>query len=677
MPTGLDSRGLPGQESGGLLPGLAQNGGSTVTMSGMFGLDMPSGSLGSLKRDKPECGFFAPPGTFAPLDTGATAAVATATAATSDATPSPSSPSSCSSTTTSPASFLSPSPEHGMVLKQTPSGQLVPGLLGLPPGLCPDAAAGSAGADGPAEEAELRALVAKYLTVGPRAQTEALGAVLRDLARLDGDVDALRQAQQRALVQGDAAGVRAAVARAQGLHAQHREMARTVIGMESEGVLTPAELQQAHRIHRELDRQMEQVSLYLREASEHLDPALRAKSTGCYASLILTESPFPLVLAKGKLLERPVCVRLLRGALQQVQQCAPFEAATTAEQSSRIPVPNIAQVTKVDAQPDGVAHLRVRLTNGSRMLPVTLKVAMGVSYGAGATLTLETLASDPFVVITNESQFEESNGILLQYLAFRNGERARWGHFANVVHEHFLRATKQAALITEDPQSMAAPAGTATGTGTGTGTGAECAVRVLSVSELEYIHTRFFRGRAEVTVAQFADFWAWFGKLLVRLRSARQVASLWREGLLWAFSSRQDIEDALLRQPPGTFVVRLSERHAGHFAVAYRTPGRPVRHYLIRSEEISAQKTLPDFLSEASDLTTILRVLHNDYGEQPLPPLCIPIEKNAALARFYTPREALPRTGYDTTIRIGTTSEAAPPALAAAAPTTTPFDPTP
>ncbi|MDA6816185.1 hypothetical protein OSL60_28760, partial [Escherichia coli] len=71
-------------------------------------------------------------------------------------------------------------------------------------------------------------------------------------------------------------------------------------------------------------------------------------------------------------------------------------------------------------------------------------------------LTLETLESEPFVVTTNESQYEEGNGVLLRYLAFGNGEQTRWAHFANVLHEHFLRATRQADRITEDPQSMAA-----------------------------------------------------------------------------------------------------------------------------------------------------------------------------------------------------------------------------
>ena len=202
----------------------------------------------------------------------------------------------------------------------------------------------------------------------------------------------------------------------------------------------------------------------------------------------------------------------------------------------------------------------------------------------------------------------------------------------------------------------AAPAAAPAITGTGISPAAEGAVRVLSMAELEYVHTRFFGGRESVTTEQFGAFWAWFGKLLVRLRSMRQVASLWRQGLLWAFSSRRDIEAALLRHPRGTFVLRLSERHPGHFAVAYRDTAPAVRHYLIRTEDIGPQKTLPDFIAEARDLTTILRVIHNDCGETPLPPLLVPVDKNVALARLYTPREALPCTGYETTIRTTATS---------------------
>jgi len=125
---------------------------------------------------------------------------------------------------------------------------------------------------------------------------------------------------------------------------------------------------------------------------------------------------------------------------------------------------------------------------------------------------------------------------------------------------------------------------------------------------------------------------------------------LWREGLLWAFSPRAVIEKALMQHPPGTFVARFSESNAGHFAIAYRAYDTPVRHYLLRPEEISAQKTLPDFLCEIPDLTTVLRVLYNDFGEKPLPPLYVPVSKSVAMRHLCTPREEIACSGYDTTI---------------------------
>ena len=201
-----------------------------------------------------------------------------------------------------------------------------------------------------------------------------------------------------------------------------------------------------------------------------------------------------------------------------------------------------------------------------------------------------------------------------------------------------MRATKQAELITEDPESMTMK------------TDGSVPLRAISVHELEYLHERFFNNEKEVNTTQFVEFWKWFGKVIIKMRSTKQVANMWRKGLLWVFSTRKEIEQALMPYPPGTFVTRFSESNPGLFAIAYRAVDQPVRHYLVRQEEISIQKTLPDLLSEIGDLTSILRVLRNDFGDEPLPPLYVSLSKHTALQHFCSQRETVVGTGYDQTI---------------------------
>jgi len=70
--------------------------------------------------------------------------------------------------------------------------------------------------------------------------------------------------------------------------------------------------------------------------------------------------------------------------------------------------------------------------------------------------------------------------------------------------------------------------------------------------------------------------------------------------LIFGLITKEDCNRALLGQEVGTFMIRFSENHPGLFAVAYvdDDPQDPVKHFLIRSDDIGSQKTLPDFLRE-------------------------------------------------------------------------------
>lgn len=55
--------------------------------------------------------------------------------------------------------------------------------------------------------------------------------------------------------------------------------------------------------------------------------------------------------------------------------------------------------------------------------------------------------SNPFVVITNECQWEGSAGTLLKKDAFGGQLEIPWPQFVNTLQRHFLIATKQGKIL--------------------------------------------------------------------------------------------------------------------------------------------------------------------------------------------------------------------------------------
>ena len=86
--------------------------------------------------------------------------------------------------------------------------------------------------------------------------------------------------------------------------------------------------------------------------------------------------------------------------------------------------------------------------------------------------------------------------------------------------------------------------------------------------------------------------------------------------LIFGLSSKKDCQRLLRHEPTGSFLIRFSDSVAGSFAVAYCSldPNQKVKHYLIKPEDIGANKTLPDFLKEKKIFQTLIR-LNTATGE--------------------------------------------------------------
>jgi len=510
----------------------------------------------------------------------------------------------------------------------------------------------------------------QYMTSGLRSARRILDQVEADLKSFKDLLPQIRIQQFEAIHSKNSDRLQALLAQESEMVGRFKAMNDRIEELDHGHILVPDELRMISELRQESYIACEQLNLYFLEAQQIISSGSRPSS--CIASLVITSQPFPLVLSKGKLVDSSLDVAILTGATQELKQTQHFMPIIATNPPTKSVAQNIVTVAKEEAASGNTTRLKLKMMNGSRMMPVMVKMSIAVAYPSGSIM-LESQCSNPFIVITNENQYEESNGSLLKYLAFGVKNDTPWTHFANELQRHFVQATKQdgstpQVLPVATPISAAAAAAALTPE--------NLPIRPLSVHDLEYIHNRFFAGRPVIAVSQFDQFWAWFGKILQRMRSTRQICGMWRDGLLWGFANRNEVEQALMPQPPGSFVVRFSERHAGHFAIAYKNPmieirgqqsepptpqivgqvatgGSCIKHYLVKPEEISTQKTLPDFLNDIGGLSVMIRVLYNDFGTEIDPPfrlvdpLYIPISKTEALEKFLSKREQVDLIGYD------------------------------
>ncbi len=188
-----------------------------------------------------------------------------------------------------------------------------------------------------------------------------------------------------------------------------------------------------------------------------------------------------------------------------------------------------------------------------------------------------------------------------------------------------------------------------------------------------------------VSQKSYDAFWEWFGKAVQKLRYQRHICPLWQTGLvcpslfspifqtqltkmcvcigcawvlrrlIYGFLTREGVRQALVNEEVGTFLIRLSERHPGLFAVGYKTDdpdiASSVRHYLVRPEDTAgAKKTLPDFLATCPAFQFLLQVTAElEDGK----PKLRKFSKDVALQPYYSKKSPLTKAkGYDDELPI-------------------------
>jgi len=220
----------------------------------------------------------------------------------------------------------------------------------------------------------------------------------------------------------------------------------------------------------------------------------------------------------------------------------------------------------------------------------------------GEPCALRSDFSEPLIVMTHRSQWEEAEGILLKYDAFKGpGNQMQiqipWSQFANALQRHYFR-------VVSTP-------------------------RPLASKDLDYLHGKF--GDTDViSLNDFDTFWKWFGKVSKQIHLQKNQP-LWTKGVIYGFLTKREAAELLKMQGEGTFVIRFSEKNAGQMSVVY-VRENVIHHYLMSEED--QKKTIIEFLEERTNLKTVLRIIYDNNGVSSTQPY----SKRALIDEFQNPK---------------------------------------
>lgn len=257
-----------------------------------------------------------------------------------------------------------------------------------------------------------------------------------------------------------------------------------------------------------------------------------------------------------------------------------------------------------------IANFPLKFLRGTRKGKAFFKFSTIVNYvdncNNSSHYHIESEISKPFVIITNESQWESAEEIIFKHNLFNNSKYITFQTFCNTLQKHFLDATNQ---------DLSHP------------------IRCLSLDDFAYIHQYFFNNNDVINEVQVTTFWVWFGKNLKELRYRRYIKELWINGYILGCVRRDIAELILDGQPNGTFLIRFSERHPGQFAITY-VKDDAIKHYLVTNEDMGGtKKTLCDFLSIRPQFLYVIKMAIDDNTG--LPMFCR-LNKKESFEKYYS-----------------------------------------
>jgi hypothetical protein len=346
-------------------------------------------------------------------------------------------------------------------------------------------------------------------------------------------------------------------------------------------ILLPGTIQEALSFERDIRLEKLQLELYVQELDKLKSRAIDAH---CVAKLVIAKQPFPKPIKKKTPVsgadgerEEPTLVKLLTGS----KVCYIPESKVTAEV--------IAEDSKKgdDAFWAGERPLEegyatffdLRFDKPTRLNIAHLFFSVRLRFMAdekmGTSLQMRSDPSSPFIVITNESQWGDSEGMLMKLRVFGDQSEVQWEYLCNMIQYHFIRSTRQDSVKPDRP---------------------------LSLCDLNYLARKAFHDKKMINKEDYDQFWNWFGLVCRRIRHQLPFHSLWMKGFVLGFISRKDSEKILECEAPGTFLIRFSESNHGKIVISYVkwTPQIEIGHFLLACGPREAPKHLQQILEKKS-----------------------------------------------------------------------------
>jgi len=365
-------------------------------------------------------------------------------------------------------------------------------------------------------------------------------------------------------------------------------------------ILLPVTIQEAVCLERDLRLELKQLDLYQEELEKMKK---KAADMHCLACLVIAKQPFPKPIKKGTTVsgadgehEEPTLVRLITAS----KVCYTAETKVTAEvvsEDNKKGEEIFVAGERVLDEEGYATFYDLKFAKPTRLNVAHLYFNLRVrflsedKYGS-TSLNLRSPPSAPFVVITNESQWGDSEGMLMRIKAFGDAEdnttdSIPWPYMANLIQTHFLRSTRQDVTKPERP---------------------------LSLSDLNFLAKWRFHDKTSIAKEAYDEFWSWFGLACRRIRHQLPFHSLWMKGLILGLISREDAEQLLSGERVGTFVIRFSETNPGKIVLSYVKPaeggaaGVKISHFLLAYGPREAPKHLQNILEKKTECTMVLKI---------------------------------------------------------------------
>lgn len=426
-------------------------------------------------------------------------------------------------------------------------------------------------------------------------------------------LDKIRNTQATAIQESDVPASKQLEAQLNGISSGLQRNIHELFEIVQRVVLDADTLKSARELSQLLQLHLHKVEMFRQELQQTfgVNPPLQPPNVPPVVSLFISEQPLPQVLFKEKPIEEPYVVSILTASQQDITVDRNMTAVLEAGELQVKPGTEMLSdhVMAVDwslnDKKSTFSSLAVNVS--TRMAPISLRFFTTVSRGAFHS-QVSTSPCFPFIVITNESQWYEAAGKLLLLDIFGGVKSVPWAQFANTLHSHYLKATRQTAVD-----------------------------RPLFHFEFNYIHQRFFDRAENVTEKQGSNFWAWFGQCMQTIRFKRYIFMLWNTGIIFGFITKEECNRVLTGQGLGTFLIRFSESLPGLFGVAYVSddpnPNDRIKHCLIKNEDIGSNKSLAEFLRDKDQFQLLLRMDVSRTGH------IVRVAKDTALQQFYSKRK--------------------------------------